>query len=67
MECRVCGIALRPADDVIVADGHGIHAACAEAPVGPKRRRLGVWASFGARGQMAMGDPQLDTAALDND
>jgi hypothetical protein len=59
--CQICGIECRADDDAIVVNGHRLHAACAEAPVPPRRRKVGAWAAMGSRGQMAMGDVQRDT------
>ena len=57
-ECRVCGIGFRPEDDIVEVDDQRLHAACAEAPAKPKRRKLGAWASFGSRNQMELSEPQ---------
>ena len=57
-ECRICGTEVREGDDVVEADGHGLHAGCADAHAEAPRRRIGSWAEMGARGQMAMGAVQ---------
>jgi hypothetical protein len=60
-ECRVCGIRFRDTDDVVTVDGHRLHVDCALPHVEPKRRRPGLWAAMGSRGQMAIGDVQRET------
>jgi hypothetical protein len=60
-ECRICGTAIREGDDVVKAQGVDVHAGCVEPPKPPRRRRLGRWAGFGSRGQMAIGDVQRDS------
>ncbi|CAB4364511.1 unannotated protein [freshwater metagenome] len=57
-ECRICGIEVREGDDAIEADGHVLHAGCADAHVDSPRRHIGSWAQMGARGQMSMGAVQ---------
>jgi len=59
--CRLCGLDIREQDDVVVNGDARWHAACVEAPTRTKRRRIGGWAAFGSKGQMAMGDPQRQT------
>ena len=58
--CRICGDEVREGEDVVLIDDEAIHAGCVEAPTGPKPRRVGAWAAFGSRGQMAMGDVLRD-------
>lgn len=57
-ECRICGTEVREGDDVVRADGHVLHAGCADVHAEAPRRRIGAWAEMGARGQMAMGAVQ---------
>lgn len=64
--CPICGIECRTSDDIVVAGDHRMHAACAEAPAAPKRRKVGAWAAMGTRGQMAMGDVQRETPTWDH-
>lgn len=60
--CRVCGIGFHE-EDVTVVAGRRLHAGCAEASAELKRRKIGMWAAVGSRGQMAMGDVQRDMQA----
>jgi hypothetical protein len=55
--CRICGDEVREGEDVVLIDDESVHAGCVEAPTA---RRVGAWAAFGSRGQMAMGDVQRD-------
>ena len=58
--CRICGLDIREKDDVVVIDDDRWHAACVDAPTTTPRRRVGGWAAFGSKGQMAMGDTQRE-------
>ncbi len=58
--CRICRDEVREGEDVVLIDDEAVHTGCVEAPTGRKPRRVGAWAAFGSRGQMAMGDVQRD-------
>ncbi|MFZ4719889.1 MAG: hypothetical protein ACOYMR_10715 [Ilumatobacteraceae bacterium] len=58
--CRICGLATRPEEHLVMVRDDEVHRACVDEPVGPKRRRIGAWAAFGSGGQMAMGAVQQD-------
>jgi hypothetical protein len=60
-ECRICGTEIRDGDDVVKSHGMEAHVGCVEAPKSAQQRRLGRWAVFGSRGQMAIGDVQRET------
>jgi hypothetical protein len=59
--CRVCGGRVGKDTDAVLVGGQALHAGCVESHKEPKKRRIGMWAAMGSRGQMAMGDVQRDT------
>lgn len=60
-ECAVCGREIRAREDVVTVGDHLVRYHCAEPAEKPKRRKLGIWASMGSSGQMAMGDTQTES------
>jgi len=58
--CRICGNELRDGEVVIDLGVDEVHPDCAGAPHERGPRKLGLWASMGSEGQMAMGDVQRE-------
>ena len=51
---------IRDGDDIVAAHDEFLHLACVDAPKQAKRRKIGVWATFGSRGQNSMGAVQRE-------
>ena len=58
--CRICGNEVREGEDVVRVGEDAVHPDCAGAPKKRRGRKIGMWASLGSRGQMAMGDVQRE-------
>ena len=58
--CRICGNELRESEDTVLVGEDAVHPDCAGAPKKPGRKKIGMWASMGTRGQMALGDVQRE-------
>lgn len=58
--CRICANEVRDGEAFVMVRDETMHIDCAHAGAKPTRRRIGSWAAFGTRGQMALTEPQRD-------